>query len=100
MELVGSGLRDDIDLRAAGGAALGGVDARGDAEFGDRIERDVQAGLGLLRLFLDAAGVDAVEREVAVVERVAVEANARAVRRRRCLSRRGRASSGWPSCVR
>ncbi len=70
---VGSGLGNHADLRAAGGSGLGGVVRSADAKFGDGVERDVQPRVRLLRLFLHAAGIDAVEHEVAVVERVAVE---------------------------
>ena len=73
MVVVGAGLRDHVDLRAAGRAGFGGVVGGADAELGDGVEGDVQARVGLLGLFLDAAGVDAVEGEVAVVERMAVE---------------------------
>ena len=56
--------------------AFGGVVRGADAELGDGVQRDVEARIGLLRLLLHAAGVDAVESEVAVVERVADESDA------------------------
>ena len=71
--IVGAALGNHADLRAAGRAGFGGVDCGADAELGDGVEGDVQPRIGLLGLLLDAAGVDAVEDEVAVIERMAVE---------------------------
>src|SRR6202041_3745074 len=73
---VRAGLRDYVDLRAARGAALRSVIGRADPKFGDGVERDVQPGIGLLRLLLDAAGIDAVESKVAVIQGMAAEADA------------------------
>src|SRR5205814_377574 len=52
---------DNVDLPAAAGAALRGVDSGIDAEFGDRIERDAEPRIRFLRLLLDAGVVDAIE---------------------------------------
>lgn len=64
---IRSGLRDDVDLRSAGGATFRSIVRSADAELGNGIERDVQSRVGLLRLLPHAAGVDAVKSEVAVV---------------------------------
>ncbi len=76
MITVSAGLRHHVDLRAARGPALGGIDSGAHAKLGDGVQRNVQARVGLLRLFLHTAGVDAVERKIAVVEGVPVEADA------------------------
>ena len=55
--LVGAGLGDDVDLRAAGGAALSGINACANPKLRDCIESDIEPGIGLLRLLLDAACV-------------------------------------------
>src|SRR5437762_263726 len=57
---IGSGLRHDDNLRATGGAAFGGIDSGAHAKLGDGVQRNVQARVGLLRLFLHTARVDAV----------------------------------------
>ena len=75
MKLVAAGLGHHLDLHAAGGAALGGVDRRADAKLGDRVERDVEPRLRFLRLLLHAVVVDAVEGIVRVVDGVTVEAD-------------------------
>ena len=73
--IVGAALGNDVDLRAARGARLRRVVGGADAELVDRVQRDVEAGIGLLGLFLHAGGVDAVEGEVVVVERMSGEAD-------------------------
>ena len=75
MKLVAARFRDQVHLRAARGAAFGGVHGGTDAEFGDRLERNVQVRVGLLRLLLDAAGINTIERIVFVIERPAIESN-------------------------
>ena len=66
--VVAADFGDHADLRAAGRAGLGGVHGGADAELGNGVERDVQAPVSLVGLLLDAAGIDAVEGEVAVIE--------------------------------
>src|SRR5262249_17492459 len=73
--LVRACLRHDVDLSAAGRAALGCVDAGADAELRDGVESDVEPGVGFLSLLLYAAGVDAVKSEIAIVQGVAGEAD-------------------------
>src|SRR5262249_32824457 len=73
--IVGAGLRDYIDLRPAGGPALCRIHCGADAQFGNRIEGDVESSVRLLCLFLYAAGVYSVKGEVAVVKRVVGEAD-------------------------
>ena len=73
MKLVGTRLGDHVDLCATGRSAFGRVIGGADAELGDRIERNVESGVGPLGLLLHAAGVDAVEGEVAVIQRMAGE---------------------------
>ena len=75
VEGVRPGLGNDVDLHAGGPAALGGVDRGADTELLDRIQRDGEPRLSLLRLLLDTGGVDAVKREIVVVERMAVESD-------------------------
>ncbi len=86
---VGSGLRNHVDLNAAGRAAFRGVDRRADAELGDRIEGDVQPRFRLLRLLLNTVVVDAVESVVGIVDRVTIEPNA-ALRAVTVVNRAGR----------
>ncbi len=73
--LVRASLRDHVDLGAARRAALGGIDRRTDAKLGDGVECDVQPGLGLLGLLLNAVVVDAVEGVVGVIDGMPVEAD-------------------------
>src|SRR2546423_13816134 len=75
MKLVRAALGDDADLTASGRSTLRRVESRADTEFGNRFERNLQPRFRLLGLFLDSAGIDAVEGEVVVVARAAVEAN-------------------------
>jgi hypothetical protein len=89
VKIVGAGLGDHLHLDASGRSALRRVDRGAHAELGDRIERDVEARLGLLRLLLHAVVVDAVERVVGIVDRVAVEADA-ALRAVAVVDRAGR----------
>src|SRR5215813_2593562 len=73
--LVRAGLRHDVDLSAAGRAALGCVDAGANAKLRDGVESDVEPGVGFLSLLLYPAGVDAVKSEIAIVQGVAGEAD-------------------------
>src|SRR6266478_3199527 len=75
MKLVRAGFGYDVDLRSTCGSARGRVVRCADAEFLDRVECDIEPGIGFLRLFLDSAGVHAIEGEVAVVKRVAGESD-------------------------
>src|SRR5262249_2664524 len=75
VEVVSACLRYDLDLWSASGSAFGRVDGAAHPELGERVERDVQASLGLLRLFLDTVVVDAIEGVVRVVNGVPVEAD-------------------------
>src|SRR5947207_1786677 len=76
MELVRAGFGYHVDLRAAGGAGFGCVVRSADPKLRDGIERNIEPRIGLLGLLLHAAGINAVEREVAVVEGVAGKADA------------------------
>jgi len=75
MKLVGTCFRDQVDLRATRRAAFGCVRGGTYAEFGDRLQRDVQVRIGFLRLLLDAAGVNAIEGIVFVIQRPAIESD-------------------------
>src|SRR5205814_1852613 len=61
--------RDDVNLAAGGRATFGGVHGGVDAEFGDRVQRDSQAGVRFFGLLLDAAIVDAVQGVIVIVAR-------------------------------
>src|SRR5262249_53892765 len=76
VKLIGSRLRYNVDLSSAGGAAFRRVIRGADAEFLNGIERDIQAGIGLLGLLLNTASVDTVKGKGAVVEGVAVKTDA------------------------
>src|SRR5258708_20084637 len=76
MEMVGGGVRYHVNLCTARGSGLSGVIGGAHTELGYGIQCDVEAGVGLLRLLLDTAGVHSIEREVAVIERMAGEADA------------------------
>src|SRR6267142_6176718 len=73
---ISAGLRHNIDLRAARGAAFGSIDRGAHTELGYSIQRNVEAGVGLLRLLLHAAGVKSIERKIAFVQGMPVEADA------------------------
>src|SRR5262249_51784473 len=75
MKLIAAGLGDDIDLSASSGTAFRSVDGGVYTELGDRFQRDLQSRFRFLWLFLDAAGINAIEREVVVVSGTAVEAD-------------------------
>src|SRR5262249_40127759 len=64
-----------VNLRAAGRTSFSCIDVSANAKLGNRVERNVEARVGFLRLFLNAAGVDAIESEVTVIERVTREAD-------------------------
>ena len=64
-----------MNLHSAGSPAFRGVNGRTHTKLGDRIQRDIETRLGLLRLLLHAVVVDAVERIVGVVDGMAVEAD-------------------------
>src|SRR5262249_23637872 len=73
VELIGAAFRNHIDLRTAGRSRLGRINISADAELGNRVERNIKPRVGLLRLFLNAARIYAIESEVTVIERVAGE---------------------------
>src|ERR1022692_586987 len=54
MKVVSAGRGHHLDLHAAGGAALGGVDRGADAKLGNGVECDVEPRLRRLRLLLHA----------------------------------------------
>src|SRR5262249_57143938 len=75
VKVFGAAFRQDFYVGAPRRAALGGIDGGADTKLRDGVESDIEPGVGFLRLFLDAAGVDAVKSKVAVVQGVAGEAD-------------------------
>src|ERR1035437_4045177 len=73
MKSVAARFGDQVDLCAARSAAFCGVHGGTDAEFGDRLQGDVQVRVGFLCLLLDATGVNAIEGIVFVIQRPAIE---------------------------
>src|SRR5262249_12712352 len=65
--VIGTVLGLDINLSAGLRAVFHVVQGTADLIFLDRILRNLQAGLGFLGLLLNAAGVDAIEREIVIV---------------------------------
>src|SRR6267142_1306945 len=73
VKLIHSAPGNNVHLPAAGRPALRGVDGGVHTKFRNGFQWYLQPRFGLLRLLLDAAGVDAVECEVVIVARPAVE---------------------------
>ena len=72
-ETIRSAPGNNVHLPAPGRPALRGVDGGVHAKFRNGFQWYLQPSFGLLRLLLNAAGVDAVECEVVIVARPAVE---------------------------
>src|SRR5262249_18734340 len=67
VELIRARSRHNVDLTACRRTALGCIHCSTHAELRDGLQGNLQSGLGLLRLLLDAARVNAVECEIIVV---------------------------------
>src|SRR5882724_1191677 len=75
MQLISSGLRDHVYLATRLGAVFGIVQSAADTIFFDCILGNLQTRLRFLGLFLNAAGVDAVDLKIVVVAGPAREPN-------------------------
>ena len=67
MPIIGPRLRDHVDLTTGLRAILRIVQGTVDAILFDGVLRDLQTGLRFLRLLLNAAGVNTIERKIVIV---------------------------------
>src|SRR5271157_1120387 len=96
MEGVGSMLGFGIDLSAGLGSIFDVIEGAVDPVLFDCILRDLQSRLRFLRLFLNASGIDAVDRKIVVVAGAAGETNRSLVAAPVVLRERSQQREGGP----